>query len=108
MVKKRIFVCDQASNIKAVLRELENIANLDGGSIKCIDHKLNMALERIVNKQADVKAAIDACRTISTRAHHSPLAERVLKKECLEMNGGIFNFLSRYEYECEVILYVKF
>ena len=50
--------------MKAALRGSETTADLDSGSTMCIDHKLNMALERTVNKQADVKAAIDACRTI--------------------------------------------
>ena len=107
MVKKRVVVCDKASNIKTVLRKSETIADLESGSITCIDHKLNMALERTANKQHDIKAAIDACRTISARVHHSPLAEGVLKKKCLEMNGNIFNFLSRYEYEV-LQLNVKF
>ena len=100
-------MCDQASNIKTALRKTETIADLESGSITCIDHKLNMALERTVSKQPETKAAIDACRTISARVHHSPLAEGVLKKKCLEMNGNIFNFLSRYEYE-NLQLNVKF
>ena len=89
MVKKRVVVCDQASKNKAALRE--TIGDPDSGSITSIDHNLKVAPERTVNKTADVKAAIDAFRTISTRVHHSPLAEEV-KKKCLEMNGNIFNF----------------
>ena len=107
MVKKRVVVCDQASNIKTALRKSETIADLESGSITCIDHKLNMALERTVNKQPDIKTAIDTCRTIFARVHHSLLAEGVLKKKCLEMNGNIFNFLNRYEYEV-LQLNVKF
>ena len=73
MFKKRVVLWDQASNTKAALNGSETIA--DSGSITCID----------------VKAAIGACRTISTRVHHSPLAEGVLKKKSLK----IFNFLCR-------------
>ena len=91
--------------MKAALRESETFADLDSGSITCIDHKLNGVLDRTVNKQADVKAAIDACRKISTRVYHSSLAEGVFKKKCLEMNGNIFNFLSRYEYEVIQLIY---
>ena len=45
MVKKQVFVCDQASNMKAALRRSETIGDLDSGSITCMNHRLNVALE---------------------------------------------------------------
>ena len=68
MVKKQVVVCDQALSMNAALRKLETISDLNNGSITWIDHKVNVALERTVNKQANVKAASDACRTISTNS----------------------------------------
>ena len=81
-VLRRVAVVDQAYNMKTALSLSLKVESLNEGSIQCADHKLNTILSNSIEKADVLKSAIDAGTKVTTRIHHSPLAQLQLLAEC--------------------------
>ena len=81
-VQRRVAVVDQAYNMKTALSLSLKVESLNEGSIQCADHKLNTILSNSIEKADVLKSAIDAGTKVTTRIHHSPLAQLQLLAGC--------------------------
>jgi hypothetical protein len=93
---KKVCVVDQAANMKKALTESSNLASFEEGSMACLDHKLNTALERALDGNDEVKSAIQAAKTVTSRLHQSYKSAGIVEKICKRMEGNdIFSINNR-------------
>ena len=100
-ITRIVCVVDQAANMRKAINDADCLLSLDNGSICCMDHKLNTALGSSWDESADLKAAMDAAKVVTSKLHQSYKCEGILKGICARRGTGnikitISNFLIRY------------
>ena len=87
-VKQIVCVVDQAANMRKAINDADCLLSFDNGSICCMDHKLNTALERSWEESKDLKEALDAARLVTSKLHQSYKCEGILKGICKRRGTG--------------------
>ena len=52
----------------------------------CVDHILNLVVQKALVKNEDVAEAVDACRNLASKTHKSDLYNNRIKKECEKLS----------------------
>lgn len=83
---KRICVVDQTPNIRSALSFSSKLESFANGSVTCFHQKLQIAFERTVESQPQIKGAIDACRIVTNNIQQSHAAEQIVIDRCKAQN----------------------
>ena len=84
-IPKVTAVVDQASNMRLALRLSKRVRTLDEGSIQCIDHKLNTALQKSSEANEILYDAFTRARNLARRVHQSVHSMTELEEACLQL-----------------------
>ena len=80
---QRACTSDNASNMLAAIPALTNEINVGMG---CIDHLLNLVVNKSLGEDDEIKEAVDSFRNLSAKTHKSSLFYQRIRRECEKLN----------------------
>lgn len=75
----KVCTSDNAANMLAAIPNLTD--QIDAG-LGCIDHQLNLIVNKTIDENTTVSSAVAAFKKLSARVHRSSLDQQRIKKEC--------------------------
>jgi hypothetical protein len=75
----KVCTSDNAANMLAAIPNMTDQINAGLG---CIDHQLNLIVNKTIDENTSVSSAVAAFKTLSARVHRSSLDQQRIKKEC--------------------------
>ena len=89
-IPKVTAVVDQASNMGLALTLSKSVRTLDAGSMRCIDHQLNTALQKSSEANEILYEAFTRARNLARRVHQSGYSMTELEEAWSAAQNRVF------------------